>query len=298
MEPSSERLNLVTSPPSTIATFSNSGLLSLPADIIKHIILTTEKKCFGLRIVWPCVCRTFRRLSHASIRLDFTLNDIFTNSFRLYDPDCLSTQAKVTKTAWLSLMGLATQEGWLSILEWARSRGVHLTDPIVFDDCTGKRFYQLNQACLINAAQFGQLQVLEWAVAVENGPYLRPLHSDLCRVAAAQGHVKVIQWAEAKGLTVTFTGPSVELLEVAAQNGHLEMLQWGSRKREGGIPPNVCTLAAMGGHLAVLQWAVENGAYLCEDQCIRAAAENGHLKVLRWIESKRDENIPGGCWPL
>ena len=93
-----------------------------------------------------------------------------------------------------------------------------------------QRLYRLGRlrTVSLNAAEFGQLEMLKWARA--NGALwdVWAWNSKLCAHAAKGGHLEVLRWARKQGCawnegTCTW----------AAHNGHLEMLQWS---RANGCP--------------------------------------------------------------
>ena len=119
-----------------------------------------------------------------------------------------------------------------------------------------QRLYRLGRlrTVSLNAAEFGQLEMLKLARA--NGALwdVWAWNSKLCAHAAKGGHLEVLLWARKQGCawnegTCTW----------AAHNGHLEVLQWA---RANGCPWNRDTLieARAGVHPEVLNWAIANGA--------------------------------------
>jgi len=149
-----------------------------------------------------------------------------------------------------------------------------------------------------NAARFGQLKVLQQALA--DGC---PWNENTCSNAAKGGHLEVLQWARANGCLwnevtcseAAFVG-RLDVLQwartngcpwdedtcsCAARGGHLELLQWA---RANGCPwdKSTCECAARGGHLNVLKWARANGCPLDESACV-AAKKGGHWDTLHWL---------------
>ena len=118
-----------------------------------------------------------------------------------------------------------------------------------------QRLYRLGRlrTVSLNAAEFGQLEMLKLARA--NGALwdVWAWNSKLCAHAAKGGHLEVLRWARKQSCawnegTCTWAG----------EGGHLELLQWW---RANGCPWILETyeLAEAGEHYEAMAWMIQNG---------------------------------------
>lgn len=178
----------------------------------------------------------------------------------------------------------AAKNGHLEIIKWAHSI-----------------YCKWNRQSYINAIEFGQLDVLIWALKncsegkdnimlFENFSYMNP--KDLCGYAIHTGKLEIIKWLKMNGYnckSLTY--------EYVISCGEVEIMKW---MIENGYKLNetLCNIAARYGYLEIIKLLKQNECpYNINEICI-IAAKNGDLEILKWIvksengyEVCKDENI-------
>lgn len=153
-----------------------------------------------------------------------------------------------------------------------------ITDTYITDDIA---VASITSDICAEAAKHGQLHVLQWARALDNGGPA-PWDERTCAWAARRGHCKVLLWARANGCPW-----STSTCQGAALSGRLDILIWALLQGcewDG----DTCAAAAGAGRGDILKWAIDHGCYCDTDTCA-AAARWGKLRVLKWA---RRRNCP------
>lgn len=133
------------------------------------------------------------------------------------------------------------------ILEWAVAGGGERQFMFYLKQSLGPTEHDF-----LRAAKHGHLDVVRWGH--RNG-FNRPQWSSLCNNAADGGQLHVLEWARSVSPPYMW---GADTAEYAAMGGHLHVLKW---LKENGCPWTAHTInaAVRQGHDEVAKWARDNG---------------------------------------
>jgi ankyrin repeat protein len=144
------------------------------------------------------------------------------------------------------------------------------------------RYKSFKQALLFDAAQDGQLQVINQLKGLVN---LGARNNQALRLAAQYNHLEVLKYLLAQGADIRAQNHEVLRLAVAANN--LEMVKYLiSRGANPRAQEDLALIwAARDNRLKILKYLISQGADLRaqEDRALRWAAENNHPRIVKYL---------------
>ena len=215
----------------------------------------------------------------------------------------------------------AIQGSHLYMLEWLQSAG-YTTHYL--EDCAW-RPGDVPWSCLAEAAECGNLQVVEWLYDRDRMPpqfvtdyeeiYGKSLVVGASLGAANKGHLHILKWMRSKGAQFTCdiweyaALQSVDMLDWllaqgtplewpapeyaydnAIRNGDIDAVKWlhaHSCPMEFRDTTVWCWIAACNGHIDMLRYLhFELGMAWDKANCIRYAERNGHSAAAEWLQAQ------------